>query len=178
MPLITTYEDVIDKNQGYAQNCRAAITALRKQGNNEAVIESRLHELNNYEEKTLNSEAMLRVTGPFPIKRCQRHHAVTNEVERVDAARSVGKTSATPYAKSQFSDFSPFSSPIKNLDNFITVPLHKAAKIRPIDPIPAIITANKFANLNEIDKLSKTENATPNEPTFLQLILNSQMIIT
>ncbi|GBO39451.1 hypothetical protein AVEN_29708-1 [Araneus ventricosus] len=50
--LIKIQEDIIDKNQQYAQNCRAAIKTLQLLGNNEAVIESRLHELNNYEEKS------------------------------------------------------------------------------------------------------------------------------
>ncbi|GBN18744.1 hypothetical protein AVEN_69942-1 [Araneus ventricosus] len=98
---------------------------------------------------------MLRVTGPCPIKRCERHHAVTNEIEMVDAGRSVGITSV-PYAKSEFSDFSPFSSPIKNLHKFKPVPVRKAAKIRTIDPTPSISTANKFAKLSETDNLSET----------------------
>ncbi|GBM76905.1 hypothetical protein AVEN_153133-1 [Araneus ventricosus] len=164
--LITKHEDIIDKNQRYAQNCRAAITALRKQGNNDAVIESRLHEFKNYEEKILNSEAMLKETGPCPIASCERHHAVNNEVEMVDAVRSVGITSDHS-AQSQFSDFSPFSSPAKIQDNFnfIPVPLRKAAKIRSLDPTPTISTENKFAKLSETDNLSEMENLNPNEPT-------------
>ncbi|GBM10256.1 hypothetical protein AVEN_49979-1 [Araneus ventricosus] len=163
--LITKHEDIIDKNQRYAQNCRAAITALRKQGNNDAIIESRLHELKNYEEKILNSEAMLKETGPCPISSCERHHAVNNEVEMVDAVRSVGITSDHP-AQSQFSDFSPFSSPAKIHDNFnfIPVPLRKAAKMRCLDPIPIISTENKFAKLSETDNFSENENLTSKEP--------------
>ncbi|GBM77200.1 hypothetical protein AVEN_244053-1 [Araneus ventricosus] len=66
--LITSQEDVIVKNHHYAQNCRATISALRKQGNNEALIESRVNELKTYEDRNLNSEGLLKRYGPCPIK--------------------------------------------------------------------------------------------------------------
>ncbi|GBM39875.1 hypothetical protein AVEN_254734-1 [Araneus ventricosus] len=164
--LMKIQEDLIDKNQQYAQNCRAAIKALKLQGNNEAVIESRLHELNNYEEKIRNSEAVLKDAGPCPIMSCPRHHSVIGDAG-LDYFRKYGKSGIYSHPnsiKSQSSDLSPTTNKNSNQDNFIPVPPRKAAKISIPDPTLAIPIKNKFAQLSDSENLAEMEDLTPKDP--------------
>ncbi|GBM96111.1 hypothetical protein AVEN_7989-1 [Araneus ventricosus] len=77
-------EDIIDKYQGYAQKCSQAINKLRSDGGNDALITSRLNELNTYVKRISDNESVLKCIEPCPINKCSRHHAPIKGSEMVE----------------------------------------------------------------------------------------------
>ncbi|GBM20493.1 hypothetical protein AVEN_61039-1 [Araneus ventricosus] len=157
----------IDQNQGYAQKCRKAISDLQMNGGNEALIESRNHELVGYETKIAECEEALIATGPCPVSTCTKHHETAKDVEMAEHGQYKFTTGFSPQKKSKHSIPSNLSETNALLAEFArqdellsdysfkVVSRKNAAKPHTIENKSEIEISNKFQHLMDVEDQEK-----------------------
>ncbi|GBN83792.1 Nucleic-acid-binding protein from transposon X-element [Araneus ventricosus] len=134
------------KESRFTQKCRKVISNLQINGGNEALIESRNHELKAYESRVTENEEALITIGPCPIPTCTKHHEVTKDVEMAEHGQyNFGITVPSLKTESKITE-----------NSFKVVNRKNAAKPRPTENTPEIVTANKFQHLMEIEEQENT----------------------
>ncbi|GBN88101.1 hypothetical protein AVEN_4752-1 [Araneus ventricosus] len=169
----------IDQNQGYARNCRKAISDLQINGGNDALIASRNHELTGYETKIAECEKALITIGPCPLVNCVKHHEINKVVEIAEHGQYKLSTNFTPQktpkptispnlakTNAMLAEFAENDRKLLEI-SYKTVSRKNAAKPLTEEIKTAIETSNKFQLLMDVE-----EEDIPTEPpkTFIPAI--------